>query len=53
MAYYRYMPGEADNAAIKDSESFKCKAKITGKSPTAGNTKYVEIRAPLKYLSNF
>ena len=53
MAYYRYMPGEADNTAVKDSESFKCKAKITGKSPTAGNTKYVEIRPPLKYLSNF
>ena len=53
MAYYRYMPGEADNTAITDSESFKCKVKITGKNPTAGNTKYVEIRAPLKYLSNF
>ena len=27
--------------------------KITGKTPAAGNTKYVEIIVPLKYLSNF
>ena len=36
-----------------DSESFKSKVKITGKNPNDGNTKYVEIIVPLKYLSNF
>ena len=35
------------------SESFKSKIKITGKTPAAGNTKDVEIIVPLKYLSNF
>ena len=35
------------------SESFKSKIKITGKTPAAGNTKNVEIAAPLKYLRNF
>ena len=42
------MPGEADKDAISDSESFKSKVKITGKS--AGN---VEIAVPLKYSRNF
>ena len=27
--------------------------RITGKNPTAGNTKDVEIAIPLKYLSSF
>ena len=35
------------------SESFKSKVKITGKTPAAGNTKDVEIVVPVKYLSNF
>ena len=35
------------------SESFKSKIKITGKTLAAGNTKDVEIIVPLKYLSNF
>ena len=35
------------------SESFKSKIKITGKTPAAGNTKEVEITELLKYLSNF
>ena len=47
--YYKDDP----NNNIGDSESFKFKVKITGKSPAAGNTKDVEIIVPLKYLSNF
>ena len=35
------------------SESFKSKIKITGKTLANDNTKYVEIMIPLKYLSNF
>ena len=34
------------------SESFKSKIKITGKTSAAGNTEDVEIFAPLKYLRN-
>ena len=41
----------SDNLA--DSESFKSKVKITGKTPDDGNTKDVEIIVPLKYFSNF
>ena len=47
--YYKDDPN--DNLA--NSESFKSKAKITGKTPENGNTKDVEIVVPLKYLSNF
>ena len=47
--YYRDKPN--DNLA--DSESFKPKIKITGKTSAAGNEKGVEIMVPLKYLSNF
>ena len=47
--YYRDEPN--DNLA--DSESFKSKIKIRGKTPAAGNEKDVEIMVPLKYLSNF
>ena len=47
--YYRDEPN--DNLA--DSESFKSKIKITGKTSAAGNRKDVEIMFPLKYLSNF
>ena len=47
--YYRDDP----NDNITQSESFKFKIKITGKTPAAGNTKDVEIAVPLKYLSNF
>ena len=46
--YYRDEPN--DNLA--DSESFKSKIKITGKTLAAGNGKDVEIIVPLKYLSN-
>ena len=38
---------------IEDSESFKSKIKITGKTPNNGNVKDVEIIVPLKYSSNF
>ena len=41
------------NDPIIESESFKYKIKITGKSPVTGNTKNVQIAVPLKYLSNF
>ena len=46
--YYKDEPN--DNLA--NSESFKSKVKITGKTPNNGNTKDVEIIVPLKYLSN-
>ena len=41
------MPGEGNDVAITDSESFKSKVTITGKSPVAGNRKSVEIAIPL------
>ena len=47
--YYKDDP----NDNITQSESFKSKIKITGKTPAADNTKDVEIIVPLKYLSNF
>ena len=47
--YYKDEP----NDSLADSESFKSKIKITGKTPDNGNEKDVEIMAPLKYLSNF
>ena len=47
--YFRDKP----NDNLEDSESFKFKMKITGKSPNNGNEKDVEILVPLKYLSNF
>ena len=47
--YFRYEP--KNNPA--DSESFKSKIKITGKTPNNDNKKDVEIMVPLKYLSNF
>ena len=47
--YYKDDP--KDN--ITRSESFKSEVKITGKTPTDGNTKDVKIIVSLKYLSNF
>ena len=41
------------NDYLTDSESFKSKVKITGKTLNNGNTKDAEIIVPLKYLSNF
>ena len=45
--------GNINNDNSEDSELFKSKIKITGKSSAAGNEKDVEIMVPLKYLSNF
>ena len=45
--------GDEPNDSLADSESFKSKIKITGKTPDDGNEKDVEIMVPLKYLSNF
>ena len=47
--YYKDDP----NDNVENSESFKYKIKITGKTPNNGNTKDIEIIIPLKYLSNF
>ena len=41
--YYRDDP----NDNITQSESFKCKFKITGKTPAAGNTENVKIAVSL------
>ena len=49
LQYFRDEPD--DN--IEDSELFKFKVKITGKTPNNNNVKDVEIIVPLKYLSNF
>ena len=47
--YYRDEP----NNNVADSESFKFKVRITGKTPNDDNEKDVEIMVPLKYLSHF
>ena len=49
---WQYFKDEPDDN-IEDSESFKSKIKITGKTPNNRNEKNVEIMVPLKYLSNF
>ena len=49
---WQYFRDEPDDN-IEDSESFKFKVKITGKTPNNNNVKDVEIMVPLKYLSNF
>ena len=38
---------------LANSESFKSKVKIAGKTPAGCNTKDVKLIVPLKYLSNF
>ena len=38
---------------ITNSESFKYKTSITGKTPNDGNTKEVEFSVPLKHVSSF
>ena len=45
---FRYEP----NDVLANSESFKFKVIITGKTPAAGNQENVEIMVPLKHLSN-
>ena len=47
--YYRDDP----NDNIVESNSFKCKFKITGKTPATSNAKDDKIAVPLKYFSNF
>ena len=47
--YYRDEP----NDYLANSESFKSKIKITGKTSNNDNEKDVEIMVPLTYLSNF
>ena len=49
---WQYFRDEPDDDT-ENSESFKSKIKITGKTPNNGNEKNVEIMVPLKYLSNF
>ena len=44
---------EDPNDNITQSESFKSKIKITGKTLAAGNTKDIKIIVSLKYLTNF
>ena len=50
---WQYLRDEPDDNNIEDSESFKSKIKITGKTPCNNNVKDVEIIVPLKYLSKF
>ena len=47
--YFRHEP----NDVLRNSESFKSKIKITGKTSINDNEKDVGIMVPLKYLSNF
>ena len=49
---WQYYRDESD-INITISESFKLKARITGRTPAGGNTNDVGIVALLKYLSNF
>ena len=49
----QYNRDKPDDDDLEDSESFEFKVKITGNTPADGNTRDVEIMAPLKYLSNF
>ena len=51
--YYRDEPGKADNAAIIDFKTFKCRVKISGKKLDNGNIKDVGIAVVLKHLGNF
>ena len=47
--YYKDDP----NDNLTDSELITSQIKLSGNTPADGNTKDVEIIAPLKYLSNF
>ena len=49
---WQYFRDES-NDNLANSESFKSKIKITGKTPNNNNVKDVEIMVPLKHLSNF
>ena len=52
VSLWQYFRDEPNNN-LANSESFKPKIKITGKTPNDDNEKDVEIMVPLKYLSNF
>ena len=41
------------NAILTNSESFKSKVKLIGKTPASGNTNDSKMAVPIKYLSNF
>ena len=47
--YYKDDP----NDSTENSELFKIKVKVTGKTPNNGKIKDVEIIVPLKYLIDF
>ena len=49
---WQYFRDDPDDD-LEDSESFKSKITITGKTPDDDNEKDVEIMVLLKYLSNF
>ena len=49
---WQYFRDDLDDD-LADSESYKSKIKITGKTPDDNSEKDVEIMVPLKYLSNF
>ena len=49
---WQYFRDEPDDN-LEDSESFKSKTKITGKTQAAVNEKDVKIMVPLKYLNTF
>ena len=48
---WQYFRDEPDDN-LADSESFKSKKKITGKTPNNDNEKDIKIMVPLKYVSN-
>ena len=50
--FWQYYKNDPNNG-VTESESFKSRLKIPGKTPDDGNAKDVEIMVPLKYLSNF
>ena len=47
------VPKDDQNNNVIDPDSFKLKAKITGRNFLIGNTIDVEIAVSLKYFSNF
>ena len=49
---WQYYKDDANNN-LTDTEPFKSKVKVIGKTPNNGKTKDVEIIVRLKYLSNF
>ena len=51
-SFWQYYKDEPDDN-LTNSVTFKSKVKITGGTPAGGNTKYVKIIVPLKYLNNF